>query len=139
MMAAKTIKGLAERLAKAEALVAAGSVSPVAGLEGYYVVLNGDGTQHYLVHLKEDGEACCSCPDYLQRQSKVGEGCKHIFASELYAAAPKAASEPKAIKRSKTTKTAATVEDARPVVNGAAALARLQGEDADPWNTPAAA
>ena len=134
MMTAKAIKGLVERLAKAEALVAADAVHAVAGLDGYYTVINGDGSQHYLVHLKENGEACCSCPDFQQRQSKVGEGCKHIFASEIYAAQPKPATEPK---RTKTTKTAAPQEDARPLVDGAAALARLQGEDVDPWNVAA--
>ena len=137
MLQAKEVKGLAERLQRAEALVAAGAVHEVAGLAGYYTVVNGDGTQHYLVHLKEDGEACCSCRDYQDRQSKVGQACKHIFGAELFAAAPKAASEPKAPKQSKK-ETVEPQAEARPVVDGAVALARLQGDDeADPWKTAA--
>ena len=136
MLQAKEVKALAERLARAEALVAAGAVKPITGLPEHFAVVNGSGDSLYLVHLRADGTACCSCPDYVERQSKVDQPCKHILSSEHYAAAPKAASEPKTAKR---TKTDAPQEDARPVIDGAAALARLQGDDdaGDPWNAPA--
>ena len=135
MLTAKEIKSLAERVAKAEALVASGAVFPVAGVSDYYVVRNGNGEQFYLVHVKAD-EVCCSCPDYQNRQQAAGQACKHGHAVLLYREQPQPVA-PAPVKRSK--KTDAPREDARPVIDGAAALARLQGEDADPWNTPAAA
>lgn len=82
MVTAKTVKGLADRLAKAEALVADGAVFPVAGSEGYAVVRNGDGTQMYLVRFTA-GHENCTCPDFKQRQGKSGLPCKHILAAEL--------------------------------------------------------
>src|SRR4051794_9364249 len=82
MVTAKTVKGLAERLAKAGALVEAGAVFPVAGLDGYAVVCNGDGTQMYLVRFQA-GHEHCTCPDYGQRQQTAGLPCKHLLAAEL--------------------------------------------------------
>lgn len=82
MVTAATVKSLATRLAKAEALVTDGAVFPVAGLVGYAVVRNGDGTQMYLVR-HETGHEHCSCPDYTQRQRTAGLPCKHILAAQL--------------------------------------------------------
>ncbi len=87
MVTAKDVKGLAERLTKAEALAAAGAVFPVAGLEGYAVVRNGDGTQMYLVRF-DAGHEHCTCPDFTQRQQAAGLPCKHILAAELAAGKP---------------------------------------------------
>lgn len=89
MVNAVEIKKLAERLTKAEALVAEGSVFPVAGLDDYAVVRNGDGTQMYLVRYAA-GHEHCTCPDYQHRQGKVEQPCKHILAAQLAATgAPK--------------------------------------------------
>ncbi len=82
MVTAKTVKGLADRLAKAEALVADSAVFLVAGCAGYAVVKNGDGTQMYLVRF-ETGHEHCSCPDFKQCQGAAGLPCKHIMAAEL--------------------------------------------------------
>jgi hypothetical protein len=82
MVNATTVKGLAERLAKAEHLVADGAVFPVAGLDGYAVVRNGNGTQMYLVRF-EAGHENCTCPDYKQRQQAAGLPCKHLLAAQL--------------------------------------------------------
>src|SRR5688572_5990038 len=82
MVNATTVKGLAERLAKAEQLVVDGAVFPVAGLDGYSVVRNGDGTQMYLVRF-ESGHEHCTCPDFKQRQQQAGLPCKHILAAQL--------------------------------------------------------
>ncbi len=82
MVTAKTVKSLAERLAKAEALVESGAVFPVAGLAGYAVVKNGDGSQFYLVRF-ETGHEHCTCPDFRQRQKAAHLPCKHILAAEL--------------------------------------------------------
>lgn len=82
MVSASEIRKLAERLAKAEELVDAGAVFPVAGLEGYAVVRNGDGNSMYLVRF-EAGKESCTCPDFQQRQSKAGQPCKHILAASL--------------------------------------------------------
>lgn len=87
MVTAKTVKGLAERLERAEQLVAEGAVFPVAGLTGYAVVRNGDGTQMYLVR-HEAGHEHCTCPDFQQRQQVQGLPCKHVMASQLAAEAP---------------------------------------------------
>ena len=133
MLTAREIKSLAERVAKAEALVASGAVFPVVGMADYYVVRNGDGNSMYLVHVKAD-EVCCSCPDYQQRQKAAGQACKHGHSVLLYREQPQPVA-PAPVKRSK--KTDAQGEDARPVVDGAVALARLQGEDADPWHVAA--
>jgi hypothetical protein len=82
MVTAKTVKGLAERLAKAEQLVAEGAVFPVAGLAGYAVVRNGDGSQFYMVEYAA-GHERCTCPDFQQRQRAAGLPCKHILAAGL--------------------------------------------------------
>jgi hypothetical protein len=82
MVNAVTVKGLAARLEKAEQLVTDGAVFPVAGLDGYSVVRNGDGTQMYLVRF-EAGHEHCTCPDFKQRQQVAGLPCKHIMAAEL--------------------------------------------------------
>ena len=82
MVTAKVVKGLAERLERAEQLVAEGAVFPVAGLPGYAVVKNGDGTQFYFVCF-ESGHERCTCPDFEQRQKAAGLPCKHIMAAEL--------------------------------------------------------
>jgi hypothetical protein len=49
MVTAHGVRKLAERLAKAEALVRDDAVFPVAGLDGYAVVRSGDGTSRCLV------------------------------------------------------------------------------------------
>jgi hypothetical protein len=85
MVNAKQIKQLAERLAKAEALVAAGAVFPVAGLSGYGVVRNGDGSQMYLV-CYDAGKEHCTCKEFEHRQGKVNAPCKHILAAQIGAA-----------------------------------------------------
>src|ERR687886_158685 len=85
MVNAATVKGLVERYAKAEALVESGAVFPVAGLAGYAVVRNGNGTQMYLVR-HEAGHEHCTCPDFADRQGPVGLPCKHLIAAELAAA-----------------------------------------------------
>lgn len=127
MVSVVEIRSLAERLAKAEALVAARAVYPVAGLEeGYYVVQNGGGDQFYLVRLKDDGGASCSCPDFTQRQGKVEQPCKHILAAELVTLAPPPATAPKAKAAATSTKPAR-----------GAALARLQADE-DPYPMPPA-
>ncbi len=82
MVTAQTVKGLAQRLEKAQALVADGAVFAVAGVAGYAVVRNGDGSQMYLVEYGA-GRERCSCPDYQQRQKTVGLPCKHILAAQL--------------------------------------------------------
>lgn len=82
MVTAGMIKSLASRLSKAEELVQAGAVFPVAGQEGYSVVRNGDGSQMYLVRTTE-GRENCSCPDFQQRQKRAGMPCKHILAAQL--------------------------------------------------------
>ena len=82
MVTAKTVKGLADRLVKAEALVADGAVFPVAGLTGYAVVRNGDGTQMYFVRY-ESGHERCTCPDFQNRQGAANLPCKHLLACEL--------------------------------------------------------
>ena len=85
MVNANEIRKLAEPLAKAEQLVASGAVYAVAGLSGYAVVRNGDGTQMYLVRF-EAGHEHCTCPEWEHRQSKVNAPCKHIPAAQLRAA-----------------------------------------------------
>lgn len=82
MVTAQTVKGLAVRLEKAQALVDAGVVFPVSGIDGYAVVRNGDGTQMYLVEHAE-GRERCTCPDFQQRQKAVGLPCKHVLAAQL--------------------------------------------------------
>ena len=84
MVDAKTVKGLAARLEKAEELVATGAVFPVAGLSGYAVVRNGDGSSMYLVRF-DAGHEHCTCADYAQRQKAAGMPCKHILAAQLSA------------------------------------------------------
>ena len=84
MVTAATVKGLAERLAKAEQLVASGAVYPVAGLDGYAVVKNGDGSQMYLVRTDAEHEHC-TCPDFTARQEAQGLPCKHLMAAQLAA------------------------------------------------------
>jgi hypothetical protein len=79
---AHEVRKLAERLAKAEALVQDGAVFPLAGLDGYAVVCNGDGTQMYLVR-HETGREHCTCPDFQHRQGKHGQPCKHLLAAQL--------------------------------------------------------
>ena len=82
MVTAQTVKGLAQRLEKAQALVDDGAVFAVAGVAGYAVVRNGDGSQMYLVEYAV-GRERCSCPDYQQRQKTAGLPCKHIIAAQL--------------------------------------------------------
>src|SRR4029079_8523510 len=82
MVTAKTVKGLADRLAKAEQLVADGAVFPIAGCTGYAVVRNGDGTQMYLVRI-DTGHENCTCPDFKERQGAAGLLCKHLMAAQL--------------------------------------------------------
>jgi hypothetical protein len=82
MVTVKTVKGLADRVAQAEALDAAGAVFPVAGLNGYAVVRNGDGTQMYFVRYETAHERC-TCPDFQNRQGAANLPCKHIMAAEL--------------------------------------------------------
>lgn len=77
-MNARTIEALYRRLQKARELVEAGKVSSVHGLDGVYVVLNGDGTAHYLVH----AESSCTCPDYERLEGRYP--CKHLLAVSLY-------------------------------------------------------
>lgn len=122
MLTAATIKSLAQRLEKAEALVAAAAVTPVAGCDGLYVVTNGDGTQVYLARL-EIGRESCSCEDFQRRQGPAGQPCKHLLASQLYAQQPDR--RPRA---------------PQPATDPKAALAMLQGdpEDADPYPVRAA-
>lgn len=84
MVTAQTVKSLAERLAKAEQLVADGAVFPVAGLEGYTVVRNGGGDSMYLVR-HEAGHENCTCPDFTGRQEAKGLPCKHLMAAQLVA------------------------------------------------------
>ena len=94
MVTVMEVRKLAERLAKAEALVEAGAVFPVSGLAGYAVVRNGDGMQMYLVRF-EAGREHCTCPDFEHRQGTAGQPCKHIMAAQLAAeATPKAAGKP---------------------------------------------
>ncbi len=84
MVTAHEVRKLAQRLAKAEALVQDGAVFPVTGLDGYAVVRNGDGTQMYLVR-HEVSKEHCTCPDFQHRQGNHGQPCKHILAAELAA------------------------------------------------------
>jgi uncharacterized Zn finger protein len=85
MVNAQEVRKLAQRLAKAEELARDGAVFPVAGLDGYAVVRNGDGTQLYLVR-HAVGHEHCTCPDFQHRQGNHGQPCKHILAAELAAA-----------------------------------------------------
>jgi predicted nucleic acid-binding Zn finger protein len=82
MVTIKQAQGIAERLAKAEQLVAEGAVLPVAGLSGYAVVRNGDGSSMYLVRFEQSHEHC-TCPDFQQRQKAAGLPCKHLLAAQL--------------------------------------------------------
>jgi len=82
MVSAKTVKGLADPLTKAEQLVADGAVFPVAGCAGYAVVRNGGSDSMYLVRF-DAGHENCTCPDFKQRQGAAGLPCKHIMAAEL--------------------------------------------------------
>lgn len=77
-MNARTIEALYRRLQKARELVEAGKVSPVHGLDGVYVVLNGDGTAHYLVN----ADSSCTCPDFERMEGRYP--CKHLLAVSLY-------------------------------------------------------
>jgi predicted nucleic acid-binding Zn finger protein len=79
-----TVKGLVDRYAKAEALIEAGAVVPAAGLAGYAVVRNGDGTQMYLVRFEAEHQNC-TCPDFQERQKDADLPCKHLIAAELAA------------------------------------------------------
>jgi uncharacterized Zn finger protein len=82
MVTANTIKALATRLDKAQALVADGAVFAVAGCDGYAVVRNGGGDSMYLVRF-DAGRENCTCPDFKNRQGAAGLPCKHILAAEL--------------------------------------------------------
>lgn len=82
MVTAQTVKGLAQRLEKAQQLVEDGAVFAVAGMSGYAVVRTGDGTQMYLVE-HHAGRERCTCPDFKQRQKSAGLPCKHILAAQL--------------------------------------------------------
>ena len=82
MVTAATVKSLATRLAKAEALIADGAVFPVAGCVGYAVVRNGGGDSMYLVRF-DAGHENCTCPDFKQRQGTADLPCKHLMAAEL--------------------------------------------------------
>lgn len=64
MVDAKQVAGMVERYE--------GAVSPINGLEGSYVVLNGDATLHYLVRIDAEHECCC-CPDHqhLQQDAEI--------------------------------------------------------------------
>ena len=111
MVSASEIRKLAERLAKAEALVQSGAVFPVSGLLGYAVVRNGDGNSMYLVRF-ETGKEHCTCPDFEHRQGKAGQPCKHILAASLGA--------------SSEAPTTSKTESAR--IDVAAEVKRLKGE-----------
>ncbi|HUG13969.1 MAG TPA: hypothetical protein VMM78_03030 [Thermomicrobiales bacterium] len=93
MVTATTVKGLADRLARAEALVADGAVFSVAGLVGYAVVRNGDGDSMYFVRFESWYERC-TCPDFAHRQGKAGLPYKHILAAELALGGPPPAAAP---------------------------------------------
>ena len=82
VITAQQARGLAQRLAKAEALVAAGSVHPVAGMDGLFAVTASDGASVHLVDTRP-GRERCSCPDFQQRQQSVGMSCKHQLACDL--------------------------------------------------------
>ena len=82
MVTAATVKSLADRLTKAEALVAEGSVFPVSGCAGYAMVRNGGGDSMYLVRF-DAGHENCTCPDFKQRQEAAGLPCKHLMAAQL--------------------------------------------------------
>lgn len=109
MITTTEIRKLSERLAKAEALVEAGAVFPVAGLDGYAVVRNGDGNSMYLVRF-EVGKEHCTCPDFQQRQGKAGQPCKHIMAASL-GASSEASSAPKPAARTRSRLLAWQAED----------------------------
>ena len=96
MVTAQTVKGLAQRLEKAQVLVDDGAVFAVAGVAGYAVVRNGDGSQMYLVEYGA-GRERCSCPDYQQRQKMAGLPCKHIIAAQLALGDRPQASAPAAV------------------------------------------
>ncbi len=83
VITARQARGLAQRLERAEAIVAAGAVRPVAGVEGFYAVEASDGSSVYLVEAR-DGRERCSCPDAQQRQQAAGLPCKHQLAVDLY-------------------------------------------------------
>lgn len=88
MMGYRLIEGLYKRVERARALVEAGKVSAVVGLEGVYVVLNGDGNAHYLVN----AGSSCTCPDFEKHAGKYP--CKHILAVEMYQVQQQQATEP---------------------------------------------
>lgn len=83
MVTVNEVRKLAERLSKAEALVESGAVFPVAGLPGYAVVRNGNGSQMYLVRF-ETGKEHCTCPDFQHRQGKAGQPCKHLLSAAIH-------------------------------------------------------
>ena len=113
MMTAQQIKSMASRLAKAEELVEAGAVFPVAGLTGYSVVRNGGGDSMYLVR-HEVGHEHCTCADYQQRQKAAQMPCKHILAAQL---------------SNHTTTTTTTIQP-EPKVDVSDGLALLMGQQA---------
>ena len=82
VITAQQARGLAQRLAKAEALVAAGSVHPVAGMDGLFAVTASDGASVHLVDTRP-GRERCACADYQHRQGTAGMSCKHQLACDL--------------------------------------------------------
>lgn len=112
-MTAKTVKAMAQRLEKAEALVREGAVYAISGRDGGFVVRNGDGTQMYGVSLRE-GRESCSCPDFEQRQRDAGLPCKHLLAAQLFKGEGELPAEP----------------EVKPLPDTSAGLALLMGKTA---------
>jgi hypothetical protein len=69
------VKGLAERLEKAQEIFSSGRIEAIEGMDAY--VVSNSEAKHYLV--SPDGR--CSCPDY--QFGAPRSWCKHRMAVEL--------------------------------------------------------
>jgi hypothetical protein len=81
MVTAKQAKAIAERYAKALALVEQGKVFPLHNRPNEYVVLNVRG-EGYWVQLAGD-ETHCDCEDFRFRREAIG-CCKHLLAAMIF-------------------------------------------------------
>ncbi len=83
MITVRQLEALNQRLEKAREIVAQGRVLRIFGQEHTYVALNGQGNAYLVRWDGQDGS--CTCPDFVERASKVGMICKHIMAAQLLA------------------------------------------------------
>ena len=127
MVTLQQVRGLVDRLGKAEAIVREGRVQQVAGSDSY-IVRNGEGWV-YLVWPDQS----CSCPDFEHRAKNLGFPCKHLLAVAIYRekAAEQQNGGPKASGRTTAGNGAAAQVTHRPATSRFSKAARSSSPQAD--------